>query len=290
MHQRDAGKNLAGTIILDESLEHMVIVYGKCADKWSLPKGHIEENESYMQAALRETREETGLDLQLEVNVLPYITSKRTVLYLVILPMSLTAFNVIDKNEIGYATWYPLIDLPSLKNKNRMLTNMISRLPQIISKLDKNRKNYFWAVRPSACFAEAGSHFSLNCYLKSRILSLLPASEQDIANSIHTEFRGVFEHHELLHAITQLTQHYVAGRAGYGAVGHHTHRHTAHIHTPHTTLHTMPHTTLQASTKAHAHKKVETSEKPQYKTITILKRQDTAVITLPNISSLVLTS
>lgn len=33
---------------------------------WDLPKGHLEENETPPEAAIRETKEETGLDIQLD--------------------------------------------------------------------------------------------------------------------------------------------------------------------------------------------------------------------------------
>lgn len=33
------------------------------SDKWTIPKGHVEENETTLDAAYRETYEETGLDL-----------------------------------------------------------------------------------------------------------------------------------------------------------------------------------------------------------------------------------
>lgn len=34
------------------------------SEKWTIPKGHVEEEETTLEAAYRETREETGLDLQ----------------------------------------------------------------------------------------------------------------------------------------------------------------------------------------------------------------------------------
>jgi bis(5'-nucleosidyl)-tetraphosphatase len=33
---------------------------------WDLPKGHVEEGETHEQAALRETKEETGFDVELK--------------------------------------------------------------------------------------------------------------------------------------------------------------------------------------------------------------------------------
>lgn len=34
------------------------------SEKWTIPKGHVEEGETTLEAAYRETKEETGLDLQ----------------------------------------------------------------------------------------------------------------------------------------------------------------------------------------------------------------------------------
>ena len=43
----------------------VALVYRKRHDDWSLPKGHIEEGETREEAALREVKEETGLDARI---------------------------------------------------------------------------------------------------------------------------------------------------------------------------------------------------------------------------------
>jgi 8-oxo-dGTP diphosphatase len=43
----------------------IALIYRTRHDDWSLPKGHIEEGESREQAALREIKEETGLDARI---------------------------------------------------------------------------------------------------------------------------------------------------------------------------------------------------------------------------------
>jgi 8-oxo-dGTP pyrophosphatase MutT (NUDIX family) len=43
----------------------VALIYRTRHDDWSLPKGHIETGESREQAALREIKEETGLDVRI---------------------------------------------------------------------------------------------------------------------------------------------------------------------------------------------------------------------------------
>jgi len=58
------------TAIFHESAGAVVIVDGEClvlrrGDEWVFPKGHLEAGEGPEDAAVREVREETGLDIQL---------------------------------------------------------------------------------------------------------------------------------------------------------------------------------------------------------------------------------
>jgi 8-oxo-dGTP diphosphatase len=49
----------AGGLVVRDGL--VAIVHRPRYDDWSLPKGHVDEGESFEQAALREVEEETGL-------------------------------------------------------------------------------------------------------------------------------------------------------------------------------------------------------------------------------------
>lgn len=53
----------AGIFIID-STDKLLICRATGSDNWSIPKGHIDRNESAINAALRETFEETGMDLK----------------------------------------------------------------------------------------------------------------------------------------------------------------------------------------------------------------------------------
>ena len=52
-----------GTIVINDS---KVLVIRQTQGFWGFPKGHIEEGESEIQTAIRETKEETNLDVVIE--------------------------------------------------------------------------------------------------------------------------------------------------------------------------------------------------------------------------------
>lgn len=62
---------IAGGIVINEYDE--VIVVSQKGNSWSLPKGHIENNETELEAAIREIYEESGAkDLKLTKNLGQY--------------------------------------------------------------------------------------------------------------------------------------------------------------------------------------------------------------------------
>ena len=44
----------------------VLLIKNKYTDCWSFPKGHVEPGENEYQTAIRETREETGIDVKIE--------------------------------------------------------------------------------------------------------------------------------------------------------------------------------------------------------------------------------
>lgn len=60
-----------GTIIFDGD---KVLLIKHNVGHWSFPKGHVEENETEFETALRETKEETGLDVEI-ISEKRYVTT-----------------------------------------------------------------------------------------------------------------------------------------------------------------------------------------------------------------------
>jgi ADP-ribose pyrophosphatase YjhB (NUDIX family) len=57
--------NVAGGVILNGN-DEVLLVYNRMTDSWTYPKGHVNENEDFLETAKREIVEEAGLrDLKL---------------------------------------------------------------------------------------------------------------------------------------------------------------------------------------------------------------------------------
>ncbi|MCL4326518.1 MAG: NUDIX domain-containing protein [Candidatus Thermoplasmatota archaeon] len=53
----------SGTVIVDDDM-HVLLVHQIDEDRWCLPKGHIDDGETEIETAIRETEEETGLKVK----------------------------------------------------------------------------------------------------------------------------------------------------------------------------------------------------------------------------------
>ena len=87
-------------------------------DNWGVPKGHIEEGESYVQCALREVLEETGVRPKIDESVPHYscITRnhhevKTVIIYLATLDEHQEITGDGENSEIK---WFPIDSLPTL--------------------------------------------------------------------------------------------------------------------------------------------------------------------------------
>ena len=97
-----------GCIILKD--KKVLLIYEKIAQYWGFPKGHMEGNETELETAKREVKEEVGLDVEINENKryeINYITDKgvdkTTVLYVA------TPKNdkiVMQEDEIEKSQWY----------------------------------------------------------------------------------------------------------------------------------------------------------------------------------------
>jgi len=115
-------KESAGTLILSEDLNNILLVRGRFSKKWGPPKGHRDGPENNLQTALRETSEEIGHSIQLKANLLPYIVINKIKLYCLTLPQK-TPFKTRDPTEIINIKWF---NIDHLKNSLKVNPNQFN--------------------------------------------------------------------------------------------------------------------------------------------------------------------
>ena len=127
----------AGGIVVDADSDRLLIVKG--AQKWSLPKGHLDRGEKYHQCAMREIHEETNLNISLDIND-RFIDIKKYVYYIIYLyDADQINIKTNDPLEIQDVKWASIKDIKHL-NCNRQLEYVVSRWDYIKSIIDKHKE------------------------------------------------------------------------------------------------------------------------------------------------------
>lgn len=109
-----------------------------CYGKWNLPAGHLDPNESIMQGAIREIKEETGCDVKLTViATIANRIQEDDIFIEIIFSTELLIENIkIDSEEILDVKWYDIEDV--LNNMDDNLRN-IKFIKQPIKNIIENK-------------------------------------------------------------------------------------------------------------------------------------------------------
>ena len=105
---------------------------------YNIPAGKLDSNESIMEGAIRETKEETGYDVKLDsVLCIQYLESKN-ILKIIFNATIISGSKSFDKDEIMDIKWIPIEELESMtSNEIRSYDSNIS-----IIRDSKNNKQY----------------------------------------------------------------------------------------------------------------------------------------------------
>ena len=106
---------IVGAIIIKDNKILMVKETKKeCYGKWAFPAGHLEENESIIEGAKRETKEETGCDIKIK-KVFPIITNNKNIIMIHFLADLINDTFQYNENEIKERKWITLEQLKKMK-------------------------------------------------------------------------------------------------------------------------------------------------------------------------------
>ena len=117
-----------GGIIVFHDPSKRVLLLEKENGQFDLPKGHVEENETFLEGALRECWEETGLHHRKNLNVFPYhyisVPSKKWLrFYLGFTPET----NIQLTEHVDYR-WEPLENISNLLGPDNHFTHVIEAM------------------------------------------------------------------------------------------------------------------------------------------------------------------
>lgn len=115
-----------GAIIFDETHDHLLLIHGRLAKKWNVPKGSSEFNESKRETALRELYEETGHKFHISKYDVP-IKFGQVYLYVLTVPKN-TKFDPIDKYEIKDIKWFHVNEIEAIENKTKLLKRVFRHI------------------------------------------------------------------------------------------------------------------------------------------------------------------
>ncbi len=126
------------TIRMGENGPEVLLVQPRAGqDKWGFPKGHMEEDELEEDTAVRETFEETGLNVQIVPEVLGTTQvklkgeDKTVIIYMAILEPDEASEPHPKDGENHRVAWWPVDALPNAMQSQQ---NLFSALPATVAR------------------------------------------------------------------------------------------------------------------------------------------------------------
>lgn len=126
------GEIVVGAIIENSEGKFLLVQEGKqqCRGKWNIPSGHLEPNESLIDAIIREVKEETGCIIKptgvLQIgNMVKNDDAFVAVIFLCDLVKNAS---IIDHNEILNMGWFSFEEIVEMKDQLRIYRWVVDSL------------------------------------------------------------------------------------------------------------------------------------------------------------------
>lgn len=119
---------------LDDNLQILLIKQFAHKDRWSIPKGHLNPNESHETCAIREVREETGLQVVLGEPLPKFLVrsknEEKTVVPFFAQQVGDALPGSVDPDcEVAAAQWFSVDELPQIiESQKQFISSAIKTL------------------------------------------------------------------------------------------------------------------------------------------------------------------
>lgn len=131
-----------GAIILNKNMDKMLMVKGATKkSKWGFPRGKINKEESFLECAVREVKEETGINIKEYIDEFLYIdtyTKTKKVRLFILNIVETKELKPVSSVEITGIKWHPVTNLFKPEKKNmyvEMELSFLKRLEVLVSDL-----------------------------------------------------------------------------------------------------------------------------------------------------------
>jgi ADP-ribose pyrophosphatase YjhB (NUDIX family) len=112
---------VANAIVRDTHL--LMVQEGKlhCFGQWNIPSGHVAYGENLVKAAIREAKEETGFDVEIQgiICIQNYIQSEIHRIKVLFLSRIVSGIETVDGKEILDLKWFAFDQIKNMKEKLR---------------------------------------------------------------------------------------------------------------------------------------------------------------------------
>lgn len=139
MHKRVKATSCGACVyrIIDGDVNVLLVRPSKNRDSWGVPKGHVNEGETFEACAHREVNEETGILVELEDRLIDVVTSNGHVDKTVVTWLARQKCEAEPRPADGEnveVKWFSLKEIPKLHNyQNQLLADAIDKISRKIN-------------------------------------------------------------------------------------------------------------------------------------------------------------